>query len=75
MTALRRRMSEDRQRKYLSPRTQATYLGAVSRFARHFGKSPEVLGPELALQYLRTSFNPRDARSPVPRCGQSTDRS
>ncbi|MDE0103875.1 MAG: site-specific integrase [Bryobacterales bacterium] len=51
MTALRRRMSQDMQLKNLSPRTQATYLGAVSRFDRHFGKSPEVLGPEHIRQY------------------------
>ena len=29
-----------------APNTQESYLSQVSRFARHFGKSPEQLGPE-----------------------------
>ena len=46
MTPLRRRMAEDMQVRNLSPRTQDTYIQQVSLFARHFGKSPELLGPE-----------------------------
>jgi integrase/recombinase XerD len=46
MTSLRRRMTEDMQVRSLSPRTQATYVQQVSLFARHFNKSPEMLGPE-----------------------------
>jgi integrase/recombinase XerD len=46
MTYLRRRMSEDMQIRNLSPNTQQVYVQQVSLFARHFGKSPEVLGPE-----------------------------
>jgi hypothetical protein len=46
MTSLRRRMTEDMQVRNLSPQTQATYVQQVSLFARHFNKSPEVLGPE-----------------------------
>ena len=30
----------------LSPHTQESYSGQVARFARHFGRSPEQLGPE-----------------------------
>ena len=30
----------------LAPNTQETYLSQVRLFARHFGKSPEQLGPE-----------------------------
>ena len=45
MTPLRHRMIEDMQVRNFSPRTQATYLHQVARFAGHFGRSPEVLGP------------------------------
>ena len=46
MTPLRQRMIEDMQVRNLSPRTQETYLLQVSLFARHFGRSPDRLGPE-----------------------------
>ena len=46
MTILRQRMSEDMQVPNLSPNTQVSYLQQVSRFARHFGRSPAALGPE-----------------------------
>ena len=46
MTLLRQRMLEDMQVRRLSPYTQRTYVGAVARFARHFRRSPERLGPE-----------------------------
>src|SRR5882724_6167618 len=46
MRPLRRRMTEDMQVRNLSSQTQATYVQQVSLFARHFNKSPEVLGPE-----------------------------
>ena len=45
MTPLRRRMTEDMQVLNLAPQTQHSYLYEVSRFARHFGKSPDLLGP------------------------------
>ena len=41
MTALRRRMLEDMQVRNLSPHTQVAYVQQVSRFARHFGRSPD----------------------------------
>jgi hypothetical protein len=47
MTSLRRRMTEDMQVRNLSLQTQATYVQQVSLFARHFNKSPEILGPDL----------------------------
>jgi hypothetical protein len=34
-----------------SPRTQDSYVQQVSLFARHFSKSPEVLGPEEIRSY------------------------
>jgi site-specific recombinase XerD len=39
-------MVEDMQLRNLSPNTQSSYTQQVSLFARYFGKSPEVLGPE-----------------------------
>ena len=45
MTPLRRRMTEDMQVLNFAPCTQFSYLYEVSRFARHFGKSPDLLGP------------------------------
>jgi len=46
MTALRQRMFEDMQVRNLALNTQMSYVQQVSLFARHFNKSPELLGPE-----------------------------
>jgi integrase/recombinase XerD len=46
MTSLRQRMTEDMQVRNLALNTQMSYLIQVSLFARHFNKSPELLGPE-----------------------------
>ena len=46
MTPLRRRMIEDMQVRNLAPHTQRSYLQQISQFARHLGKSPELLGPD-----------------------------
>ena len=51
MTPLRRRMTEDMQVRNLSPQTQDLYVQQVSLFARHFNKSPEILGPEEIRSY------------------------
>jgi integrase/recombinase XerD len=51
MTPLRRRMTEDMQVRNFSPNTQNSYVQQVSLFARHFSKSPEVLGPEEIRSY------------------------
>ena len=46
-----RRMAEDMALRNLSPNTQASYIGQVSLFARHFGKSPDLLGPQQIRDY------------------------
>ena len=46
MTPLRQRMLEDMQVRNLSPHTQRAYVDTVARVARHFGRSPALLGPE-----------------------------
>jgi site-specific recombinase XerD len=46
MTSLRKRMTEDMQVRNLALNTQTSYVQQVSLFARHFDKSPELLGPD-----------------------------
>ncbi|MBI4605773.1 MAG: phage integrase N-terminal SAM-like domain-containing protein [Planctomycetes bacterium] len=47
----------------LSPRTITAYVEKVAKFARHFGKSPEHLGPEDIRTYLLGLVDARRARS------------
>ena len=51
MISLRQRMIEDMQVRNLSVHTQKCYVLQVSLFARHFNKSPELLGPEQIRAY------------------------
>jgi integrase/recombinase XerD len=46
ISPLRRRMIEDMTIRNLSPATQRSYLNAVSKFSRYFGRSPDRLGLE-----------------------------
>ena len=46
MTPLRKRMLEDMRIRNFSDRTQEQYVIYTSVFAKHFGKSPEKLGPD-----------------------------
>jgi len=46
MSSLRQRMTQDLQIRNYSPRTIKTYVGALARFAGHFHRSPDKLGPE-----------------------------
>jgi integrase/recombinase XerD len=61
MTSLRQRMIEDMRLRNLSPRTQETYLLQVSLFARHFRKSPALLGPEDIRAYQLYLVNEKQA--------------
>jgi site-specific recombinase XerD len=44
-------MTDDLRLRNRSLRTINTYIACVAHFARHFGKSPELLGPEEIRQY------------------------
>ena len=46
LSPLRRRMIEDMTIRNLSPATQRSYIHAVSKFSRYFGRSPDRLGLE-----------------------------
>jgi integrase/recombinase XerD len=59
MTPLRQRMIEDMQVRNLAPHTQDTYVLHVALFARHFCKSPELLGPEEIREYQLYLTNQR----------------
>src|SRR5437867_10473273 len=52
MTPLRRRMIEDLRIRHFAPSTQKHYLHLVSQLARHFGRSPDQLGPEEVRAFL-----------------------
>ena len=46
MTPLRQRFLDDLRLRNYAARTIETYVGRIAAFARHFGRSPELLGPE-----------------------------
>lgn len=46
MSPLRRRMIEDMTVRNLSPATQRSYIHAVAKFSKYFGRSPDRLGLE-----------------------------
>jgi len=50
--SLRQRMLEDMRVRNFSESVQYTYLDHVTRLAKHFGKSPRLLGPEDVRQYM-----------------------
>jgi integrase/recombinase XerD len=46
VTPLRQRLEDDLRLRNYSPRTIEAYVAGVARFAKHFGRSPDLLGPE-----------------------------
>ena len=76
ISPLRRRMIDDMTVRNLSPATQQSYLYAVAKFSRHFGRSPDRLGLEDVRAYqvhlvaIGVSW-PRSTRSSA-RCASST---
>jgi site-specific recombinase XerD len=51
ISPLRQRRLEDMALRNLSPATQQAYVYAVAKFSRHFGRSPDRLGPEEVRAY------------------------
>lgn len=51
MTILRQRMLEDLRVRNYSPETEKAYIDRVAKFAQHFHKSPELLGPKEVRSY------------------------
>ncbi|MBN1459169.1 MAG: site-specific integrase [Armatimonadetes bacterium] len=51
MTPLRQRMIDDMAVRNLSADTIECYVRAVAIFAKHYGKSPQLLGPEEIRKY------------------------
>ena len=45
-------MIEDMKLRNLSPHTLQAYVDRVTAFAKHFGKSPKLLGPKEVRTYL-----------------------
>ena len=72
MTHLRKMMLEELQRRNYSAITTRKYLRVVTQFARHFGKSPDKLGPN----ELRTlsSLPAQRAQADTRHCGQLRSR-
>lgn len=63
MTPLRQRMLEEMRIRNLAPSTQRIYVRAVARYARHFGRSPDELGPVHVREYVRYLCDETDAGS------------
>ncbi|HXS77255.1 MAG TPA: phage integrase N-terminal SAM-like domain-containing protein [Terracidiphilus sp.] len=65
MTRLRKMMLEDLERRNYSAGTTHNYLRFVERFAQHFGKSPDKLGPDHLSTYQAYLLR---ERTPLPEC-------
>jgi len=52
-SVLRQRMLDDLRIRHYSPRTIETYTACIREFARHFGTSPDRLGPDEIRTYQR----------------------
>ena len=51
VTQLRKKVLEELERRNYSQATARVYVGAIRRFAAHFHRSPDLLGPEHVRQY------------------------
>jgi integrase/recombinase XerD len=65
MTPLRKRMIDEMQLRNYCPKTVQVYVYNVARFARYFGKSPEVLGASHVRRYLLHVLQERKASWPT----------
>ena len=77
MSPLRRRMIEDMTVRNLSPATQRSYVHAVAKFSRYFGRSPDRLDLEDVRAYpgpsRRAAASPgRRSTRPSAPCASST---
>lgn len=59
MAHLRQLMRDELQRRNYSPNTVRSYVHAVEDFARHFGRSPDQLGPDHVREYQVHLFRDR----------------
>jgi integrase/recombinase XerD len=63
MSALRLRMIDEMRLRNFSPRTMDSYVRRVAKFAKHFGRSPDTLGPEEVRSFLIWLMNRGYSRS------------
>ena len=63
MTTLRQRLIDDLKVRNRSVHTIRAYVACIANFARYFGKSPELLGPEEIRQYQVYLVNERHVSS------------
>ena len=66
ISPLRQRMIDDMTGRHFAPNTMLNYLKQVSYFARHFGRSPERLGPEQIRSYQ--IYLAKEKRASVSTC-------
>jgi len=75
ISPLRRRMIEDMTIRNLSPATQRSYLNAVSKFSRHFGRSPDRLGLDevhaFQVHLVAMTAAMSELLAPYPRAGRT----
>ena len=68
MTRLRQLMLDELQRRNYAPRTIRLYMEAIEDFARYFGRSPHLLGPEHIRQYQAHLFRDRKLAAATVEC-------
>jgi len=68
MTPLRQRMIDDLRVRNFAPGTIELYVRSVARFAQHFSKSPDELGPEHIREYQTYLVNTKKVSWSVFNC-------